>query len=70
MTSIAKQAPVPVVLERLTTNSGGPARPLNVGIERAAGPLIATLDHDDLMLPEKLELQAACFTRDQSLGLY
>ncbi len=67
--SIAQQAPVPVRLHRLPTNSGGPARPLNVGIGVARGPLIASLDHDDLMLPEKLELQAECFTRDNSLGL-
>lgn len=67
--SIAQQAPVPVRLHRLPTNSGGSARPLNVGIGLASGPLIATLDHDDLMLPEKLELQATCFNQDAKLGL-
>lgn len=67
--SIAKQAPVPVRLHRLSTNSGGPARPLNVGINHASSSLIATLDHDDQMMPQKLEFQLSCLNRGEQLGL-
>jgi glycosyltransferase involved in cell wall biosynthesis len=69
VTAIAQTAPVSIRLHCLPHNSGGPARPLNVGIAQAAGPLIATLDHDDLMLPDKLELQVACLNRNEHLGL-
>jgi glycosyltransferase involved in cell wall biosynthesis len=67
--AIAKQAPVPVRLHRLSANSGGPALPLNVGISLASGSLIATLDHDDQMMPQKLELQLSCLNRGEQLGL-
>jgi glycosyltransferase involved in cell wall biosynthesis len=36
-------------------NSGGPAKPRNVGIEHAKGKYISFFDSDDLMLPKKLE---------------
>ena len=42
-------------------NSGGPARPRNIGIERARGEFVALLDSDDVMLPGKLSAQAAVF---------
>lgn len=54
---IAKNAPVPLRMIRLTENSGGPARPMNTGIERTTSEYIALLDHDDEMMPEKLALQ-------------
>ena len=59
MEAMAAESPVPLRLIRLPKNTGGPATPMNVGIEAAQGEYIALLDHDDLMLPEKLAIQAA-----------
>jgi glycosyltransferase involved in cell wall biosynthesis len=59
---IATAAPVPVKLIRLSQNSGGPPRPMNVGIEAARSPLIAVLDQDDVFLPQKIENQAAALS--------
>lgn len=42
---------------RLPKNSGGPALPRNVGIEKARGEFLAFLDADDHWLPEKLAIQ-------------
>jgi glycosyltransferase involved in cell wall biosynthesis len=60
------------------TNSGGPARPRNAGIELARGKYVAFCDDDDLWMPEKLEKQVAvmerypgvalCFTRGITFG--
>lgn len=66
---IARTAPVPVQVIRLEKNSGGPAKPLNVGIEAARGDLIATLDHDDTFTPNKLADQTALFERNPHVGL-
>src|SRR5262249_27222522 len=56
---LGRSAPVPVSVVRLPTNSGGPARPINVGIQATTGDLIAVLDQDDVLLPDKLARQAA-----------
>jgi glycosyltransferase involved in cell wall biosynthesis len=66
---VAATAPVPVRVIRLERNSGGPARPLNVGIDKARGELIATLDHDDRMLPDRLYSQAGFCERNTTIGL-
>ncbi len=66
---IAKTAPVPVRVIRLEKNSGGPARPLNVGIEAARGDLIATLDHDDTFPPNKLADQVPFLSNYSEVGL-
>lgn len=49
---MADWGPVPMRVICLDSNSGGPAMPLNVGIEAAQGELIALLDQDDVLCPE------------------
>src|SRR4051812_26695488 len=49
--ALAKGAPVPVRLIRLTKNCGGPAQPMNLGMAEARGDYAAILDQDDVFLP-------------------
>ena len=65
--SVAERAPVSIRVIRMEKNTGGPATPLNTGVEQAAGPLVALMDHDDVMYPNKLEVQASCFADDPEL---
>ena len=60
---------VPLRLIELVRNSGGPATPMNVGIEAARGEYVALLDHDDLMLPEKVATQALVLDRHPAVEL-
>lgn len=55
---IVRNSPIRMHLIRLKKNSGGPAQPTNVGISRASGDYIAVLDQDDLLVPEKIEVQS------------
>lgn len=50
-------------------NSGGPARPRNVGVGLARGELVAMFDSDDIMEEGKLSAQAAVFTAHPRAGL-
>ncbi len=58
-----------IKLLQTSQNSGGPATPKNVGVERAVGQYIAFLDHDDEWLPEKLAKQLKAFeeSKDEKL---
>lgn len=56
---IATKSPAPIRFEVLAKNSGGPSAPTNRGVELAQGDVIVLLDHDDVMLPEKLARQVA-----------
>ncbi len=67
--ALAAEAAMPLRLIELPTNTGGPATPMNVGIEAATGDLIALLDHDDLMSPEKLSAQGAVLENYPNLEL-
>lgn len=46
-----------IKLIELEYNSGGPARPRNIGIQYAQGQYVAFLDSDDVWLPSKLQRQ-------------
>ncbi|MEJ1121095.1 glycosyltransferase [Phyllobacterium sp. CCNWLW109] len=46
-------------VERLTTNSGSPSRPRNIGTKRANGQYIVYLDCDDEILPDTLSVHFA-----------
>lgn len=50
-------------------NSGGPAKPRNIGIQEAKGKYIAFVDDDDLWLPSKLEKQVAVLENNPDFGL-
>jgi glycosyltransferase involved in cell wall biosynthesis len=50
-------------------NSGGPAKPRNIGIREAKGKYIAFVDDDDLWLPAKLEQQVANLENYTDFGL-
>jgi glycosyltransferase involved in cell wall biosynthesis len=67
--TMAADSPMPLRLIRLPNNTGGPAIPLNVGIEAAAGDAIALLDHDDLMLPHKIAAQNAVLEEQPDIDL-
>ena len=68
--SIACQAPLRIQLVRLSTNSGGPAHPMNVGIGVATGRYIAILDQDDRFTPERLAELREVFRRfDDQIAL-
>lgn len=50
-------------------NSKGCSKPRNVGIEAANGEYIAIFDSDDLMLPEKIMLQAEMLDKNPDVNL-
>jgi glycosyltransferase involved in cell wall biosynthesis len=50
-------------------NSGGPAKPRNIGILKASGKYIAFVDDDDIWLPHKLEKQVKVLDDNSEFGL-
>jgi teichuronic acid biosynthesis glycosyltransferase TuaG len=56
-----------VTLHVLERNSGGPAGPRNVGVDRASGAFLAFLDADDRWAPEKLSRQLEFMKREKAV---
>ena len=65
---VGRLAPVAVRVVRLRENSGGPVRPLNVGIKQAAGPLVVLLEQDDRMAPAKITALGELLARFPGAG--
>lgn len=55
--AIVSKSPIPLRFISLPKNSGGPSRPLNVGIKAAKSDNIMLLDQDDVMRPRRIEAQ-------------
>jgi glycosyltransferase involved in cell wall biosynthesis len=65
---IAK-SPLRLRLVRLQCRSGGPARPVNIGMSHSASSYIALCEQDDRMLPQKLEMLSECVSHEPALGM-
>ena len=50
-------------------NSGGPAKPRNVGIEQSTGEYVAFVDDDDIWNLDKLEKQVEILNANEDFGL-
>jgi glycosyltransferase involved in cell wall biosynthesis len=51
------------------SNSGGPAKPRNIGIQNSKGRYLAFVDDDDLWMPNKLEKQIEILDNNPDFGL-
>lgn len=58
-----------VRLAATAINSGGPARPKNIGLALAQGSYISFCDQDDVLLPHKLQRAGQVFARYPQLDL-
>ena len=56
-------------IDYIYKKNGGPGSAVNAGIMAATGDYISRVDDDDLLLPEKIELQVEMFEQEPSLGL-
>ena len=65
---IVRQIEDPRIVLIQVRASGGPARPRNVGIERARAPYVALLDADDLIKPDKLSSAVSALDRHPEAG--
>lgn len=63
------ESPVELRLIRLPQNSGGPVQPMNTGVQAARGEWIAMLDHDDLMVPRRIETTMSLAGSEPTLGI-
>lgn len=65
----AANGPVPLRIIRLEKNSGGPARPLNVGMSEMQGDVAVLLEQDDRLTALKVAEHARFFSRDPDAAL-
>lgn len=69
VSDIAATSNTPVGIIRLAENSGGPAHPINVGVEAATSDLIAVLEQDDQMTPTRIARSLEAARRVPTAGL-
>jgi glycosyltransferase involved in cell wall biosynthesis len=69
VTELAGRSSTPIRIIRLEQNRGGPARPINVGVEPAALDLIAVLEQDDHMAPTRVARSAEAADQFPTAGL-
>jgi glycosyltransferase involved in cell wall biosynthesis len=69
LADLARSAPVPIRVVRLTRNSGGPAHPINIGVETATSELIAVLEQDDQMAATRIARSVAAVVALPTAGL-
>jgi len=50
-------------------NSGGPAKPRNIGLDSSSGEYVFMFDSDDIMLPNKLALSVEALEQNSSANL-
>lgn len=67
--NLARTARAPIRVLRLRRNSGGPASPINAGVEVATSDLIAVLEQDDRPTPTRIARSLAAATLLPSAGL-
>ena len=61
-------AGLPSKITIVSQDNRGPGAATTAGFERVVTPFVATLDADDLWLPQKIERQAALFRSDPGLA--
>jgi glycosyltransferase involved in cell wall biosynthesis len=66
---LRQDCPVELRLIRMEKNSGGPVGPMNAGVAAARSEYIAMLDHDDVMLPRRIEACLSAIIQDSTLGM-
>ena len=65
----AANSVTPIQLLSLDRNSGGPAKPMNVGVAAVTSRYVACLDQDDVMAGDKLERHVGILDRHPEIGL-
>jgi glycosyltransferase involved in cell wall biosynthesis len=67
--SAAAASPVPIRLIKLPKNSGGPGRPINVGVAEVQSDLVAVLDQDDVYEPHALGRACEALAAEPKCGV-
>ncbi len=65
---VARCNSIPFRIIRLPENSGGPSRPINVGIEASESELILVLDQDDVLVEDTLDNVMRKFGESDSIA--